>query len=119
MPTPRTARRLRHRVGALVATIFVVAAGTLFWPSTPASAGPAAPSLSNQCDTKRWQDPTQWDFCVKQLDNLTTDEAQCVEAPIPEAPDSGTAGWFASRSKDSTVRDPSSLARNPVTAAIQ
>src|SRR5207248_7739044 len=39
MPTPRTARRLRHRVGALVATIFVVAAGTLFWPSTPASAG--------------------------------------------------------------------------------
>jgi len=94
MPTPQTARLLRHRVGAFVATIFVVAAGTMFWPSTPAT---AAPNLSNQCDTKRWQDPTQWDFCVKQLDDLTTDEVQCVMAPIPEAPDSGMAGWFATK----------------------
>ena len=95
MPTPQTARLLRHRAGALVATIFVLATGTLFWASTPASAAPNAPNLANQCDTKRWQDPTQWDFCVKQLQDLTTDEAQCVEAPIPENPDSGMAGWFA------------------------
>ncbi len=94
MPTVQANRLLRSRVGALVAAIFVVAAGTLFWPSTPAS---AAPNLSSQCDTKRWQDPSQWDFCVKQLDDLTTDEAQCVMAPTPEAPDSGMAGWFATK----------------------
>jgi hypothetical protein len=94
MPTVQANRLLRSRVGALVAAIFVVAAGTLFWPSTPAS---AAPNLSNQCSTKDWQDPTLWKKCLDKLQNLTTDEAQCVMAPTPEAPDSGMAGWFASK----------------------
>ncbi|OLB73668.1 MAG: hypothetical protein AUI14_25630 [Actinobacteria bacterium 13_2_20CM_2_71_6] len=94
MPTPPIARLFRHRVGAFIAAICVVAAGTVFWPATPAF---AAPDLSKQCSTDRWQDPSQWKFCVDQLENLTSDEIQCVMAPIPENPDSGMAGWFASK----------------------
>ncbi len=93
MPTPPTAR-LRHRVGALIAAMFIAAMGTLVWPATPAA---AAPDLSRQCDTKTWQDPSMWNECLGKLDNLTSDELQCVMAPTPEAPDSGMAGWFASK----------------------
>ncbi len=93
MPTPPTAR-LRHRVGAFIAALVVAAMGTLFWPATPAT---AAPDLSGQCDTKTWQDPTNWNRCLEKLDNLTTQELECVMAPTPEAPDSGMAGWFASK----------------------
>ncbi len=92
MPTPPTAR-LRHRVGALIAAMFIAAMGTLFWP-TPAA---AAPPLQDQCTTQDWQNPGNWEKCVGDLKALTTEELQCVMAPTPEAPDSGLAGWFASK----------------------
>ncbi|TML25131.1 MAG: MFS transporter, partial [Actinobacteria bacterium] len=76
-----------------MAAVLVAAVGTLFWGSTPAA---AAPNMPNQCSIKEWQDPGQFNHCVGQLKDLTTDEAQCVVAPPPEAPDSGMAGWFAS-----------------------
>ncbi|GIH18167.1 DMT family transporter [Rugosimonospora africana] len=99
MPTPRTgspvARSYGHRLVAAVAAVFFAATGVLFWPSAPASAAP--PSLGDQCSVQDWQNPTQWDTCVGKLTDLTADEAQCVEAPTPEAPDSGMAGWFATR----------------------
>ncbi len=94
MPTATTARPLPHRVGAFVAALFVAATGTLFLPAGPAA---AAPSLTDQCSTQQWQDPTQWDRCVSKLDDLTTDEVQCVMAPTAETPDAGLAGWFAAR----------------------
>jgi uncharacterized membrane protein len=94
MPTPPIARLLRHRVGAFVSAMLVVAMGTVFWPAAPAA---AAPPLQDQCSTQRWQDPTQWQECLGKLKDLSTDEVQCVKAPTPEAPDSGTAGWFASK----------------------
>jgi hypothetical protein len=34
---------------------------------------------------------------VGKLQDLTQDEVQCVEAPTPETPDSGMAGWFATK----------------------
>ncbi|HEY2674552.1 MAG TPA: MFS transporter, partial [Rugosimonospora sp.] len=77
-----------------VAAVFFAATGVLFWPSAPAS---ALPSLGGQCAVQKWQDPTQWDDCVGKLSDVTADEAQCVQAPTPEAPDSGMAGWFATR----------------------
>src|SRR5256886_10581460 len=94
MPTPPAARLFRHRAGAFVAAVLVAAVGTLFWGSTPAA---AAPNLGGKCSVARWQEPTQWGDCIGNLQNLTNDEVQCVAAPIPEAPDSGLAGWFASK----------------------
>jgi hypothetical protein len=94
MPTRPAARPFRHRAGAFVATIFAVATGTLFATASPAK---AEPPLKDQCPVAEWQDPSRWQNCLGKLDNLTNDELQCVMAPTPEAPDSGMAGWFASR----------------------
>jgi hypothetical protein len=79
---------------AAVAAVFVAATGALFWSAAPAA---AAPALGDQCTVQAWQDPAQWDGCVNKLSDLTQDEVQCVEAPTPEAPDSGMAGWFAAQ----------------------
>ena len=79
--------------------------GTVFWPAAPAT---AAPPLQDQCSTKQWQDPTQWQTCLSKLQDLTSDEASCVAAPTPEAPDSGMAGWFATKPDA-----PTSLADGP------
>ncbi len=93
MPTPATARPFRHRAGAFVAAVLVAAVGTVFWAAPPAAAAP----LADQCSVQQWQDPSQWSNCVGKLQDLTEQEKACVAAPIPEAPDSGLAGWFASR----------------------
>jgi hypothetical protein len=94
MPTRPAARPFRHRAGAFVATIFVVATGTLFGSASPAAADP---DLKNQCSVQEWQDPTQWKKCLGKLQDVPANEAQCVMAPTPGGPDSGMAGWFASR----------------------
>jgi hypothetical protein len=115
MPTPHAGspvtRSPGHRLLALLATVFLAATGTMFWPATPASAAPgrgmpALPSLAGQCSTQEWQDPSRWNDCVSKLQNLTQDEVQCVEAPTPETPDSGMAGWFATRPDASTLPGP-------------
>ena len=94
MPTPFSARLQRRRAGAFLAAVLVGAMGTLVWAPAPAA---AAPDLPNQCSVQQWQDPGSFQRCVGQLKDLTVDEARCVLAPPPEAPDSGMAGWFASR----------------------
>ncbi len=94
MPTPPAARPFRHRAGAFVAAVLVAAVGAVFFAAPPAG---AAPNLGDQCSVAQWQDPTQWQHCVGDLKDLTSDEVQCVAAPIPEAPDSGLAGWFAAK----------------------
>src|SRR2546430_16805127 len=97
MPAPPIPRLLRHRVGAFVVAMLVVAMGTVFWPATPAA---AAPPLQDQCSTQRWQDPSQWQEGVGKLHGLASDRAQCVMAPSPEAPDSGMGGWVLTRPHD-------------------
>ena len=94
MPTLPSARAFRHRAGAFIAAVFVAATACLFGSAAPAS---AEPPLGDQCSVDLWQDSSQWKDCLNKLDNLSTDEVQCVVAPTPEAPDSGMAGWFASR----------------------
>jgi hypothetical protein len=60
--------------------------------------------MGDQCPTELWQDPGQWSNCVGKLKDLSQDELQCVRdaTPIPEAPDSGLAGWFASKPDPNT-----------------
>jgi hypothetical protein len=92
--TAASSRSLLGRVGALTAATLFLATATLFFPAQPAA---AAPDLQGQCSVQQWQDPGSFQDCVGKLQDLTTSEAQCVMAPTPEAPDSGMAGWFATK----------------------
>jgi hypothetical protein len=94
--------KLRHRAASLVLAVFICATATLFGGAQPAAAAPVgltpvalAPGL---CTTDEWRNPANFDKCVSQLQDLSASRIQCVLAPTPEAPDSGMAGWFASRS---------------------
>jgi hypothetical protein len=105
------ARPSGYKFLSLIAAVLFAATATLFWPASPASAAPghgvpALPSLNGQCSTEQWQDPSQWSQCLNGLQDLTQDEVQCVEAPTPENPDSGMAGWFATKPDAATVPGP-------------
>lgn len=102
-----------RRAIALVLAIGVLALATVTWPlgGTPASAAPAA-ALPTQapadlCTTKEWQ--TDFRGCVDRLKNTGQQTADCVKPPVPNAPDSGLAGWFASRPDSATQPGPQGL----------
>jgi hypothetical protein len=95
-----------HRLAAGVAAVFVMATGMLFWPgsATPALAAPAGP-----CATTDWQDPQQFDRCVGQLPTVSQQEQQCLNPSVPERPDRGMAGWFATEPASSKQPGPKGL----------
>jgi hypothetical protein len=89
--------KLRHRVASLVLAVLVGAVATLF-PVGPAGAAPAPQAPGGSlCTTDEWRNPANFDRCVGGLADLGESRAQCLTAPTPGAPDSGMAGWFASR----------------------
>ncbi|MEN3304122.1 MAG: hypothetical protein V7603_324 [Micromonosporaceae bacterium] len=95
-----------RRLAAGVAAVFVMATGVLFWPgaATPALAAPAG-----TCAAKDWQDPQNFDHCVAQLPPVSQQEQQCLNPPIPERPDRGMAGWFATEPASSKQPGPKGL----------
>ncbi|WP_213453923.1 MFS transporter [Rhizomonospora bruguierae] len=85
----------------------LVAALAVVWPvSGPAQAAlpDRAPGPGDLCTTQEWQ--TDFRTCVAKLKAETDNTVQCLKPPVPSAPDSGFAGWFAS--KPST--DPKTIA---------
>jgi hypothetical protein len=102
---------MARRASALVLTILVTAVATLSWSvlgPTSASASPVAKApAAGLCSTEEWQ--TDIPGCVSRLDKVTTDRAQCLDAPTPSAPDSGLAGWFAERPASSTKGGPQGI----------
>lgn len=92
--------RAGARVAALLLAIGVLATATLVWPvlgaATPATAAPI-PSRAKValCTTAEWED--NFRSCVDRLANVSEATAECLNAPTPTKPDSGLAGWFASR----------------------
>jgi hypothetical protein len=90
--------KLRHRLVCLVLAVFVAAMATVFGGVGPAAAAPP-PRLApgKVCTTDEWRNPANFGDCVGGLSDLSQSRIQCVEAPTPGAPDSGMAGWFASR----------------------
>ncbi|MEV4755753.1 MFS transporter [Micromonospora sp. NPDC049559] len=95
--------RAGARLTALTLAIGLLAAATVLWPffgATPASAEPApAPGL---CTTEQWQ--ADFRACVGKLQQVGQSEIECRKPPVPSAPDSGLAGWFASRPE--SAKDP-------------
>jgi len=103
------ALRLRHRLAALLLTIFVSGTATLFGAASASAALPRAPEAPGLCTTDEWRTPSEFNRCVKQLKQVPANEALCVQAPTPDAPDSGMAGWFASRPDSSRQAGPQGL----------
>ncbi|MBY8875472.1 MFS transporter [Micromonospora sp. PLK6-60] len=106
--------RARARIAALLLALGVLAVATVGWPvfgETPASAAPttarAAAAAAELCTTKEWQ--ADFRACVARLKAVGDDEVKCRNAPVPGAPDSGLAGWFAARPDSSKLPGPKGL----------
>ena len=82
---------------------------TIIFGVQPASAAPVVTAGGSMCTTDQWRNPANFDKCVRQLQDLSEARVQCLHAPIPEAPDSGTAGWFASRTAAYSLPGPKGL----------
>jgi hypothetical protein len=78
------------------------------WP-TPASAapGPVAQAPGDLCTTQEWQ--VDFRACVAKLADVGGDRLKCLKAPTAGTPDSGLAGWFASRPDASKKDGPKGL----------
>lgn len=96
----------RTRTVALLLALGVLAGASIGWPGVSAAAAPAtgvtALAPSGPCTTEEWQ--ADFRSCVSRLTEVAEDEVTCRNAPTPTAPDSGLAGWFATR-PDSAKQD--------------
>jgi hypothetical protein len=94
----------RTRLAAFAAAALVAAVATLFaGPVSPAAATPGVPAApaGTVCTTAEFRNPLNFQSCVDKLKDLASDRVSCVKAPTPSAPDSGMAGWFATRPESS------------------
>ncbi|MFJ8581888.1 MFS transporter [Micromonospora sp. NPDC093277] len=98
-------------MAALLLALGVLAGATIVWPlvgATPAyGAPPVAQARAELCSTKEWQ--TDFRACVARLDEVKQDTVECRNAPVPNTPDSGLAGWFASRPDSAKLPGPKGL----------
>jgi hypothetical protein len=94
--------RARARVVPLVLALMVAAVATISWPALGATAAPPIPAKApgNVCTIDEWK--ADFRRCVDALPDVAASRAQCLKAPTPSNPDSGLAGWFASRPASST-----------------
>ncbi|TYB35544.1 MFS transporter [Micromonospora sp. AP08] len=104
--------RVRARIAALLLALGVLAGATIAWPlvgATPAYAAvpAAAQARAELCSTKEWQ--ADFRACVAKLKAVSEDQVECRNAPVPGAPDSGLAGWFASRPDSAKQPGPKGL----------
>ncbi|NES14709.1 MULTISPECIES: MFS transporter [Micromonospora] len=102
--------RARARIAALLLALGVLAGATIGWPlvgATPAYAAEPTPAPAELCSTKQWQ--ADFRACVAKLQAVTDDQVTCRNAPVPSAPDSGLAGWFASRPDSAKLPGPKGL----------
>jgi len=105
---------LRQRLAALTLTVLVSGTATLFGGAAPAAASAAsvvrpAYAPDGLCSTEEWRNPSNFDDCTNRLTDVTQQRAQCLTAPTPSAPDSGMAGWFASRPASSREPGPQGI----------
>jgi hypothetical protein len=94
---------LNRAASALAATV-VLFLGTFFGtPADAASTQQPAPELplvlaqgDPPCSLEEWN-RLGLDRCIERLQEVAAQRVQCLRAPNPAAPDSGFAGWFASK----------------------
>ncbi|MFC0533460.1 MFS transporter [Phytohabitans kaempferiae] len=101
-----------RRATALLLALLVAAATSLVWPAPTAAApgpvqAPVAQAPGDLCTTQEWQ--ADFRACVDKLAAVGGDRARCLTAPTPGTPDSGLAGWFASRPDSAKESGPQGL----------
>jgi len=95
VPAGRPASAL-GRTPAFVLALLFLGLAVLVFPDRPAAASPGNPAArADVCSVEEWQ--VDIAGCVGRLADVAAQRAQCLKAPPPAAPDSGLAGWFASR----------------------
>jgi hypothetical protein len=102
--------RARARIAALLLALGVLAGATISWPllgATPAYAAEPTPVPAELCTTKQWQ--ADFRSCVAKLKEVSQDQVECRNAPVPGTPDSGLAGWFAARPDSAKLPGPKGL----------
>ncbi|HEY0002447.1 MAG TPA: MFS transporter, partial [Actinoplanes sp.] len=99
---------MARRALALVMTLFVAVVASIVWAVAPpaASAAPAR-APGSACSVEEWQQDIPG--CVKRLQQVGADRAQCLLPPTPSTPDSGLAGWFAERPDSSKEPGPKGI----------
>jgi hypothetical protein len=87
---------MRHRlIHAALAVGIAVMATVFAGPGSSASAAPiTAPNL---CTTKEFANPANWQKCIDAMHDVAVEQLNCVQAPTPQTPSAGLAGWFASK----------------------
>ncbi|HEY2948481.1 MAG TPA: MFS transporter [Micromonosporaceae bacterium] len=75
--------------------LLVAALAAIWLFAAPASASVPSAAPGGLCSTEEWQ--ADFAKCVDRLQDVGAARAQCLTAPTPGTPDSGLAGWFASR----------------------
>ncbi|MEH1099263.1 MFS transporter [Micromonospora sp. CPCC 205561] len=100
--------RARARLAAFLLALGVLAGATIGWPAVGAAAAAPAPlpaqARADLCTTQEWQ--ADFRTCVGKLKEVSETEVKCRNAPTPGAPDSGLAGWFASRPESAKLPGP-------------
>src|SRR5687767_8965610 len=91
--TPRRHMAVRRRRWATLLATMIAAMATIVFPATPAQAAP--------CTLEEWN--IDLSACVDRLGEVADSRRQCLKAPIPDAPDAGLAGWFASQPSSAKV----------------
>ncbi|SCE82540.1 hypothetical protein GA0070558_108159 [Micromonospora haikouensis] len=103
--------RGRARIAAFLLALGVLAGATVSWPVVGGDAAyatlPTAQAKADLCSTQEWQ--ADFRTCVGKLGAVSKDQVECRNAPVPSAPDSGLAGWFASRPDSAKLPGPKGL----------
>ncbi|HEX5596247.1 MAG TPA: MFS transporter [Micromonosporaceae bacterium] len=103
---------------ALILAVLVAAAATVMWPLLGDTATAAASTAATNpvhavrapgdlCSTEEWQ--ADFRGCVERLQEVGHARASCLEAPMPDTPDSGLAGWFVDRPESAGQPGPRGL----------
>jgi hypothetical protein len=104
--------RVRARIAAFLLALGVLAGATVGWPVVGGEAAYASPPVTQAradlCSTtEEWQ--ADFRACVNKLTEVSKEQVECRNAPIPSAPDSGIAGWFAGRPDSAKQPGPKGL----------
>ncbi|MBQ1072435.1 MFS transporter [Micromonospora sp. C31] len=103
--------RAPARLAAFLLAVGVLAGATIGWPAVGATAAAPAPLTAQAnaglCTTPEWQ--ADFRACVAKLKEVADSEVKCRNAPTPGTPDSGLAGWFASRPDSAKQLGPKGL----------
>ncbi|MEV1286021.1 MFS transporter [Micromonospora sp. NPDC049679] len=107
----RAPRVAAPRMPAMILALLLTALATVAWPLFGAASASAAPvparAAGDLCSTQQWQ--ADFRACVAKLKEVASSEVECRNAPTPSTPDSGLAGWFASRPDSSKQPGPRGL----------